>query len=256
MTKEDWTLLIALLGALAWTIPLFNLLKKVVFKPKLIPHIDEQIEIGYDENGPFITMAIAFTARNQSVFITNAAVTMIHEDNETHTLQWDTYGEVILSFEDGYDDYFGEELSNRQRAIALNIAMNDSVDKEIDFVNKTFMKELRNYDESLRVVEEKYSRFKNKQQKIIESDAYRDYLLYYKNKFCWKVGKYSLKITFTSSDGKEFDFQNSFSLTDGDVHDLKTNISLFKQQTDIDLFSDDYTQFVSEYESALVYLDD
>ena len=158
--------------------------------------------------------------------------------------------------DDGFEDDFEDELSNRQRAIALNVAMNDSVDKEIDFVNKIFVKELRDHAESLRIVEEKFSRFKNKKQKIIESDAYRDYLLYYKNKFCWKVGKYSLKITFISSDGKKFDFHNTFSLTDGDVYDLKTNINLFKQQTDIDLFSDDYTQFVGQYESVITYISD
>lgn len=250
MTKEDWTLIAAIIGALAWSIPLLNLLKKVIIKPKLIPHIDEEIEIGYDENGPFITLAIAFTARHQSVFITDVLITLKHEDNETHTFKWDTYGDVVISL---YDD-LEADFSDRQRAIALNVAMNSSIDKEIDFVNKSFVNQMREYSNELDEIEEKYLGNKNLEQKIKESDPYYQLINFYKNKFCWKYGTYNINLKFISSTGKEFCTKKSFKLSNADVADLKSNINLFKQQTDIELFSDDYTQFVGEYESVITYL--
>jgi len=77
---KEATFILAVLGALAWTIPIIQFLLKKFKKPILKIHLDDALEIGYEEEGAFITLAIAFTARNHNIFLTSGTLKLIHEN--------------------------------------------------------------------------------------------------------------------------------------------------------------------------------
>jgi len=110
----------------------------------------------------------------------------------------------------------------------LNVSENSLVDKEIEFANKEFRNEMLVFGEKIIETSERLGNIKYFDQEMMKSEAYHNTINYFQHNFCWKVGIYTIKLTFEDSDGKIFDETQQFKLQKSDVDELSENIKIFK----------------------------
>lgn len=84
MDIYDWA---AILGALSWAVPIFQLIKEHFKRPKIMI-IPNDIELGFTSLGPILNPNLAFLVKNGDLVITNFKINVKHENGEKNTFKW------------------------------------------------------------------------------------------------------------------------------------------------------------------------
>ncbi len=215
--------ILAITGSLAWSWPLIQWIVNISKKPELSLAAHKEVEIGFDEEGPYLDLELAFSAKNKDIFIDDAELIITHENQEIHGFAWSSFAETLLSMEieDQKIPY-----DKTQRAIALNIPTESVIDKRVVFVDSEFEEQLEEVQET---VDELIDNIKNSSDLVNQfttSKEFNSLKSFYKDKFYWKVGGYNLTLTFTTNRDLAFKFEYNFKLTSRDVRKLEKNIKV------------------------------
>lgn len=85
MTAIDW---IAILGALAWTPHLIDMIKKWITKAKIRVITQKSAEIGFSTFGPIINIRLAFSVDHRDIVISDMKIRLKHESGEEKLFEW------------------------------------------------------------------------------------------------------------------------------------------------------------------------
>ncbi|MCX6165605.1 MAG: hypothetical protein NTU73_12225 [Ignavibacteriae bacterium] len=228
MKTEDITLILSILGALAWLPFIINLIKDFLTKPKITIISDKQIEIGYTTNGPIINLYLAFAGEKKDALINKIKLILIHEKSEKQEFEWQWFEEELLEMEvpnTGFVPY-----KKKQQAIALKLLKDNLIEKKIGFQVDSIKSERNKLINYLNEISENYIKESLEFNNLKAQKEYIDLISLSRNSFIWKVGNYKLSIeTYIYEKNETFKHDIKFKLTTLDLKKLEKNISLINK---------------------------
>lgn len=220
--------ILAITGSLAWSWPLIQWIIKQTKKAELSLSAHREVEIGYDDEGPYLVLELAFASKNQDIFVDSATLTLTHKNNQTHEFIWSSFQE----------NHIYEDLQDRkefpiqiQRAIALNVPQNTLIDKKIQFINDVYLNEIEYLEEQLDEILDNLKKSNNFSDKVKSSKEYNQLLNYYKDNFFWQVGEYNIELLLTTNNNLGFVYNYVFKLNSRDIRSLEKNVKLAQATT-------------------------
>lgn len=224
--QMDFYDILAVLGALAWLVPLISWVKNLLLKPKLSIISHKELEIGYTTLGPILNINLAFSVENKEALIKKIDIILRHENNETHQFSWDWFEEQFLQIEIPDQDLGSMPFKKTQKAIAIKVLTDTLIEKKIGFQKEEFKEAYHKLFNSANEIYNNTYQNNTGIDSFIISKEYNDFLNYFKNSFIWKIGKYSVKIkVYIEHAVKPFEHDLNFQLINLDVKSLETNIN-------------------------------
>ena len=225
MDIYDWA---AILGALSWAVPIFQLIKEHFKRPKIMI-IPNDIELGFTSLGPILNPNLAFLVKNGDLVITNFKINVKHENGEKNTFKWHQ------TYQQEYEIQFGKipkPVSKISKIPVLKLQEENVTECAIRCRETSFIEGSTPKEES---VKELLRLSKNNEKPQI--DIYRGSkelsILneFYQDSFSWKKGRY--KIMFEIETSKKFNLvenEYEFILNTVDIDLLEKNKKLIKEQ--------------------------
>jgi len=216
---------LAVLGALAWLVPLISWIRNLLLKPKLSIISHKELEIGYTTLVPILNINLAFSVEKKEALIKKIDIILRHENNETHQFSWDWFEEQVLQMEIPDPDLGSMPFKKNQKAIAIKVLTDTLIERKIGFQKEEFKEA---YNKLFNSTNEIYNNIYQSSADIDSfkiSKEYNEFLDYFKNSFIWKVGKYSAKIKVYIEHVVPFEHDLNFQLTNLELKGLETNIN-------------------------------
>lgn len=213
---------IAIIGALAWSVPLINLLKNKLVPPKFDLIFGNNAEIGFSMFGPIINMNFSYIAINRRSLIEEIRLDLVHENHGQQSFEWQWFEEEL--YETNLPDSGSMPTKKHQTAIALNLPKEILVEKRIGFSGVEFIKNNKVLND--KVVEDLLLILRNGEPKLsLETKkSYSEYVGFYNQIFDWKLGKYTATVTTSlKGENKKYNNKFEFSLNTTEVEKLEAN---------------------------------
>lgn len=228
MKTEDITLLLSILGALAWLPFIINLIKDFLTKPKITIISDKQIEIGYTTYGPIINLYLAFAGEKKDALINKIKLILIHEKSEKQEFEWEWFEEELLEME--VPNAGNVPYKKKQQAIALKLLKDNLIEKKIGFQVDSIKNERNKLINYLNEISENYIKESLDLKNLKAQKEYTDLISLSRNTFIWKVGNYKMTIEAYIYEKKENIRHNiKFKLTTLDLKKLEKNIDIINK---------------------------
>jgi len=225
MTIIDW---VAVVGALAWTPPVFKYVKDVMTKPEVRIIAQPSTEIGFTTVGSIFNLRIALTVKNHDVVLTGIRLQIRHESGEIRIFQWQAVVQKMGQM--NYPQVGAVPFEKESGVLAIKILEKDIEERfirfqEVSFINSKFeieQKALKKLAYLKQKGEVGYANFLNGEEM---SELYS----FIKQSNVWKQGRYT--VTFELSSPEQFKVVNNvyeFNLSPVDIEALEDNKKLIE----------------------------
>jgi len=225
------TIILAIIGALAWLPHILRWIYAWLIKPKLRFVPESKTEIGYNVLGLIFNQNFAIVTEFKNALIERILLTLTHESGEKHEFIWKSLHEK--GFEVTDISGVRAEYSKLQPAIALKVWVIGLVEKKILFRDYSYEKDSYNL---LYKLIEKQNHIKkvdepNYKGQLLKSKELSDFLDFVKKSFYWKQGKYTIILYASEKSLKKPHVENfEFTLTKSDSERLERNIEFIQQE--------------------------
>jgi hypothetical protein len=81
----------------AWLPQIAGWIAKAIAKPSVKVLPSQSLEVGFNNLGPIVNLPIEVLVKRRDALITDMTLLAIHENGETHLLQWTWIHEVVSS---------------------------------------------------------------------------------------------------------------------------------------------------------------
>ncbi len=213
---------IAIIGALAWSIPLINLIRNKLVTPKMDLIFGQNAEIGFSMFGPIINMNFSFIAINKRALIEEIKLDLEHENHGQQSFEWQWFEEEL--YETNLPNAGPMPTKKHQSAIALNLPKEILIEKRIGFNGIEFIKNNKVLND--KVVEDLLLIMRNNEPNLSleKKKSFSEYVGFYNQSFDWKVGKYTATVkTALKGVNKNYNNKFEFSLNAIEVEKLEAN---------------------------------
>jgi hypothetical protein len=222
---EIVTLVLAILGALAWLPYIIELITKWLTKPEIKLISGKALELGYTIHGPIINLFLAFSGEKKDSLINKINLLLVHDNKETHEFSWEWFEEELLQMQ--IPKTGNVPYKKNQQAIAIKVIKDNLIEKKIGFQIDLFKKERDKLVTALSEVSENYQKDKIEEKNIKTQRDYIELTNLNKNSFVWKVGKYNVSIkTYIAEREEPFVYYFTFKISPYDLKQLEKNIDL------------------------------
>ncbi len=235
----DW---IAILGALAWTPHLINVVKFLFLKPKVRIITPKDVDIGFTTYGPIFNLRLALAVEHKDIVVSDIKIKLKHESGEEKLFEWQ-----------GITQHFGKmkmpdtemPYEKEHSILAIKLNPNEIEERFVRFQEPKFIQskqELTN--EAIRKLNYLNAEGKFEADDFLRGEEMTALYSFNKQAFTWKQGKYQVLIEIQSPEKFTLvDNIREFSLTHVDIEQLGKN----KDQLELDykgmvVGSDDVTR--------------
>jgi len=222
---KDLTPILATAGALAWLPHLFMWFYIWLVKPVIRFLPESKAEIGYTTLGPIINIFFAISTSKKDALIDKISLSLVHSSGDRQDFWWSHLDEKGFAMTAPTGET--AEFRKNQPAIALKVNMVGLAEKKIFFqnfnffgkANSLYLSAIEKRDHLKRTKEEAYI------DKALKTEEYLKFSDYYKDKFPWKEGTYTItlyvhEVTLKRPHRETF----QFILSKSNVDMLKENI--------------------------------
>jgi len=220
----EWYQIIAIFGALAW----LPIIIRWFIRPKLSIVSDNEIEVGYDLDGPKLKIQFAFSSDYKDSLIDNMTLELIHKDQETHSLIWNWLEEEIIQIT--YPEFGELPTKKKQKAIAIHVPNDFLTEKRISFIDKEFKDRFNELQLLLDIKHNNFFTEKKDLKELRSTNEFKNFINLYVNSFYWKPGEYSISIKIHNRKNiNPYHHKMRFQLTNLDTQKLRHNIESSKR---------------------------
>ena len=241
MNLIDW---LAILGALAWTPHLLNLLRDWLTKSKVRVITQREVELGFTTYGPIFNIRLAFSVENKDIVISDLKIRLTHESGEERVFEWQGItqhmGKMTLP------DSSAMPFEKEQSVLAIKLNQKDIEERFVKFQDPAYLATQREYASKAAKkmaylkAEEKY-----KPEAFLRESEMTDLYSFNKHAFSWKSGKYTASIEMQSPE--QFDLVDNVR-----VFDL-TPLDIEKMEKNKDLLELDYKRIIAGGEEKITW---
>ena len=220
MKLIDW---IAILGALAWTPHLIDVLKYFFLNSKVRIITQKSVEIGFTTFGSIFNLRLALAVENKDIVISDVKVRIKHESGDERVLEWQGITQHLGKMKTPNAGDMPYEKEHSVLAIKLN--QKDIEERLIRFQEPTFLA-AQNECASKAIKKMEYLKTVGKYdpKDFLHGPEMTDLYSFNKHAFPWKQGKYTVSIEIQSPE--RFSLvgnRREFSLTSIDIEKLEKN---------------------------------
>ena len=214
---------IAILGALAWTPPLFQIIKKRMTKPEVTIITSNFAEIGFTNLGNIFNLRVAFAVKHHDIVISDFKIRLKHESGEIRLFNWQGMRQELSTVTTPDGSIMPNEKAHSVLAIKLN--QQNIEERSIQCQEIGFNSE-RKEAESKAVKKMNYLKEleKFKHEDFLKTQEMSELYSFIKQSFSWKAGQYDVEITVNAPE--PFEIKNNkfkFSLSNLDIEYLEKN---------------------------------
>ncbi len=216
------------IGAAAWAPQIASWLYSRFANPtvRLIPQAT--VELGYTTYGPIFNVRLAMSTQRKDAVVERISVSLQHEHGEQHELVWTGLRETFSEITDTQGNR--QVVERDQPAIALKLSPTILVEKFVRFQEPSFHEAHRPLVEALAAED---SRLKSAgddyREKTLASRELFTLLEFYRARFWWKPGQYTIRFGIRSPDhAKLAKVAYIFRLPQFEVEAMSKNLDLFK----------------------------
>ena len=226
----------AFLGALAWIPQILQWGFNYFTKPQIRVTPERSAQIGYTTYGPIFNVRLSIDVNKKDTMLDYIGIQLCHENKSSYEFEWvgmnEIFSEVITTGDNSpgvnqivQKDVFPIAIKINQ----LSLAERFFRFQEISFIQSNRIKSNAIFKE---IASAKLLKKEGKNTDFIIKDM-DEYLSYFREKFIWKAGKYTVKFILRSPE--KFKFINSnfeLVLTQMDIDSLHSNLDemkLFKE---------------------------
>lgn len=228
MTPAD---IAAYIGAAAWIPQIVGWIYKNFTKPVVTVILNDYAEVGFTNQGPTFSVAMALAAENKSVMLSGLVLDLQHSDGDTYTLRWAKFNENLST---GRDIAANRQTTyTSQPAIALNISTDSLVEKLVLFeeprYHETFNPAMSKLVSHLNFLI--LNRPESYENELLLSKELHEIVKVHEKSFWWKHGRYHVSLGISSPKNLKIKHLYSyyFDLDDTNIGVLKSNITKLKE---------------------------
>jgi len=225
---ETITIILSIIGALAWLPDIIKLIRNIIKKPKVTIISDKNLELGFTLFGPIINLGLAFSSERKDALITKIILKLEHENKDKYEFIWEWFEENLLEMQipnAGIVPY-----KKNQQAIALKVLKDNLVEKKVGFQIQEFKIEKNKQLSNLYEINENNLKNNIPPKSILSTNEYINLNNLYKNSFIWKSGKYIAQIEiFTNENKKSFTHSLNYKISTYDIKQLEKNKDLINK---------------------------
>ena len=220
MTIMDW---VAVIGALAWTPPLFKYVKDILTIPEVRIIAQPSAEVGFTYLGSIFNLRMALTVKNRDVVLTGIRIVVRHESGETREFMWQAIVQKMGQM--NYPQVGAVPFEKESGVLAIKVIQQNIEERfirfqETTFINSKFALEqaaLKKLAYLRQQGDVNYSAFLKGEEM---SEVYR----YIRQSTVWKQGRYT--VSFELSSPEKFNVVNNqyeFHLSPVDIEAFEGN---------------------------------
>lgn len=222
MEKGLWTIIIAIIGALAWLPQIIRWIYDAFTKPQVTFVIDRIGQVGFTTYGPIFNIRIAISCEHKAIVIYDMQIEIVHESGEKHLFGWQG---IVNEFGTMAAEGKKMPIKTDQNAIAIKIGAAELVERFIRFQEIALLEKLEGLvskaEDRLNMMQKECPDYHDK---FLSSDEIVKLIEANKHAFCWKEGHYECTIISKSSHPfKVKDNKFSFTLSVANVDKLEMN---------------------------------
>lgn len=217
----------AYLGAAAWLPIIGNLVYRAFVRPFVTISPDTSVTIGFTGFGPSFNLNLAGSVEKKDATLEHLAVTLSHENGDSHRLVWTSMSETFSQVRDaaGMQQQIVEK---EHRVIALRLSTNLLTERFVRFQDPAFHEAAK---EPAHAVAQ-HGLFligQGRYNELLQSQQCHDLLQEIKNQFWWAPGRYTVEFHIRSPHRASIrKRQYSFALSKVDIEMLRNNLPLIE----------------------------
>lgn len=222
------TEIVAYLGAMAWIPQVIKWIYKIFTKPLITVIPEKFISIGFTSWGPIFNLRLSINVDRKDTFVDFIGVKLVHEDGSTHFLEWAGMTEFFSEVKNDK----GESQTIQRDVVPISIKLStlSMIERHFRFLDASFtdankikLDELTEHQMHMKKNDPNYH------DAFLKSKNFDDYLKFFREKFWWKAGKYTVSFVVRSPAKMKL-LRNSFEfrLTQDNVDALKNNLDEIK----------------------------
>lgn len=235
--------ILAILGALAWTPPIFSLIKNYLTKPKITIITPRNVSVGFTSLGSIFNLHLAFSVDHKSIVISGLRIRLIHENGEEKIFEWQGIQQQVMKMRtpDGSVMPYEKEAS----VLAMKLNEKEIEERFIQFQETAFQNAKYILENNvLKTIIYQKSQENYKAEEFLKSQEMQNLFSFTKQAFSWKSGRYSVTIEIDSSEEfKIIDNKYNFSLTPVDIEELMKNKDCIEHEYKNQLVPQSETEF-------------
>lgn len=210
-----WTDVVAVIGALSWTIPLGSFLKRKLFKPLVRLRRDKTAEIGYTEMGPVFNFNAAIYS-DMPILIEKIECVVSHHNGSRHIFRC-------------HDTHDLAKIDSKGLAVpisAIAIAVDPQRGVQVQLRNRIWNFTKKSFDlvSSLDAEIDAIKRRKGSAADLEATKSFQELRAFYVNGNIWIAGDYSVDISLYCDRPINFSPKKiKFSLSESEAERLSRN---------------------------------
>lgn len=219
----------AIVGALAWTPPIFVVVRTWITKPQIRVITQPTPEVGFTTLGPILNIRVALTVTHKDIVITGIRLQVTHESGEQTYFSW--RGIVQRMGTMNYPQVGAVPFEKELNVLAMKVSLKDVEERFIRFQNLDFLQ----HKAELEATSNKkmaYLRQSNafEGETFLRSQEMSDVYSFIRQSFAWKPGSYRVRVLLDSPDSfNVLNDEYTFALSPLQVQGLSDNLKHIEQ---------------------------